>query len=138
MTDKLCYIIAEGLDSMRKYSKELYSKDVLMKAAYAFTDRLYIHLDADETHYKVQLISKSEKDKNEEELYAEFENELIAQETRRMIAEQTKNVREMIVARALSSTIVNNVEEDNIDLLKNEDTYAAEEILQDWFDVYEK
>lgn len=84
------------------------------------------------------MISKSEKDKNEEELYAEFENELIAQETRRMIAEQTKNVREMIVARALSSTIVNNVEEDNIDLLKNEDTYAAEEILQDWFDVYEK
>lgn len=84
------------------------------------------------------MISKSEEDKNEEELYAEFENELIAQETRRMIAEQTKNVREMIVARALSSTIVNNVEEDNIDLLKNEDTYAAEEILQDWFDVYEK
>ena len=32
MTDKLCYIIAEGLDSMGKYSKELYSKDVLMKA----------------------------------------------------------------------------------------------------------
>ena len=84
------------------------------------------------------MISKSEKDKNEEELYAEFENELIAQETRRMIAEQTKNVREMIVARALSSTIVNKVEEDDIDLPKNEDTYAAEEILQDWFDVYEK
>ena len=55
-----------------------------------------------------------------------------------MIAEQTKNIREMIIARALSSTIVNNVEEDNIDLLKNEDAYAAEEILQDWFDVYEK
>ena len=55
-----------------------------------------------------------------------------------MIAEQTKSVREMIVARALSSTIVNKVEEDDIDLPKNEDTYAAEEILQDWFDVYEK
>ena len=31
MTDKLCYIIAEGLDSMRKYSKELYSKELTAK-----------------------------------------------------------------------------------------------------------
>lgn len=43
--------------------KRIYSKEVILKAAYAFTDRLYIHLDADETHYKVQLISKSEEDK---------------------------------------------------------------------------
>lgn len=78
------------MENVRCYAKAFYSKEVILKAAYAFTDRLYIHLDADETHYKVQLISKSEKDKNEEELYAEFENELIAQETRRMIAEQTK------------------------------------------------
>lgn len=78
------------MENVRCYAKEFYSKEVILKAAYAFTDRLYIHLDADETHYKVQLISKSEEDKNEEELYAEFENELIAQETRRMIAEQTK------------------------------------------------
>lgn len=125
------------MENIRYYAKELYSKEVILKAAYAFTDRLYIHLDADATYYKVQLISKEE-NKNEKKLYAEFENELIAQETRRVIAEQTKNIREMIIARALSSTIVNNVEEDNIDLLKNEDAYAAEEILQDWFDVYEK
>lgn len=125
------------MENIRYYAKELYSKEVILKAAYAFTDRLYIHLDADATRYKVQLISKEE-NKNEKELYAEFENELIAQETRRVIAEQTKNIREMIVARALSSTIVNNMEEDNINLLKNEDTYAAKEILQDWFDVYEK
>lgn len=125
------------MENIRYYAKELYSKEVILKAAYAFTDRLYIHLDADATYYKVQLISKEE-NKNEKKLYAEFENELIAQETRRVIAEQTKNIREMIIARALSSTIVNNVEEANIDLLKNEDAYAAEEILQDWFDVYEK
>lgn len=125
------------MENIRYYAKELYSKEVILKAAYAFTDRLYIHLDADATYYKVQLISKEE-NKNEKKLYAEFENELIAQETRRVIAEQTKNIREMIIARALSSTIVNNVEEANIDLLKNEDAYAAEEILQDWFDVYGK
>lgn len=30
-----------------KYNKELYSKIALIKAAYNFTDRAYVHLDAD-------------------------------------------------------------------------------------------
>ena len=126
------------MENIRCYAKELYEKEVILKAAYAFTDRLYIHLDADEMYYKVQLISKSEEDIEEKVLYAEFENELIAQETRKVIAEQTKNIREMIVARALSSTIVNNTKADNVGRLKDEDAYVAEEILQDWFDVYEE
>ena len=76
MTDKLCYIIAEGLDSMRKYSKELYSKDVLMKAAYAFTDDVYVHLDCDNENYMVSVTSKL--DESEENIFNKFENELIA------------------------------------------------------------
>ena len=44
------------MENIRYYAKELYSKEVILKAAYAFTDRLYIHLDADATYYKVQLI----------------------------------------------------------------------------------
>ena len=31
-----------------KYNRELYSKTALIKAAYNFTDRAYLHLDADE------------------------------------------------------------------------------------------
>ena len=34
-----------------KYNKELYSKIALIKAAYNFTDRAYVHLDADKKYY---------------------------------------------------------------------------------------
>ena len=35
--------MSEGV--MKSYAKELYEKEVVVKAAYAFTDRAYIHLD---------------------------------------------------------------------------------------------
>ena len=36
----------------------------------------------------------------------EFENELLAQQARKIVSVKTKNIRELIAARALSSTIV--------------------------------
>lgn len=115
---------------MSKYSKEIYSKEVLLKAAFAFTDKMYIHLDADETYYIVKLTSKTGSD--EEAMYSQFENELITQETRKVVAERTRFIREMIVARALSSTIINKEIED-----KAEQDFKADEILTDWFDQNE-
>ena len=119
----------EGKDgTMRKYSKELYTKEVVMKTAFAFTDNIFIHIDVNDKEYLITL--KAKNDIPEEEMYAQFENELIAQETRLLVAERTKNIREMIVARSLSSTIV------NIGLNEQEETeeFNADEILTDWFD----
>lgn len=118
---------------MKQYSKELYTREVLLKTAYAFTNSMYIHLDVDDQNYLVTLTSKE--NVVESEMYAKFENELIAQETRRLIAKKTKNIREMIVARALSSTMIHqNIEniQENI-----EDDYDADDILKDWFDTDE-
>ncbi len=58
-----------------KYSKELYSKTALIKAAYNFTDKAYLHLDADNDYYYVSLLSKNE---NQEVSEKEFENEILA------------------------------------------------------------
>ena len=113
---------------MREYSKEVYSREVLLKAAYAFTDVLYIHLDADKEKYKVALRTKT--GDSEEDIYEAFENELIAQENRRIISEKTKNIREMIVARSLSSTMVNMDVEDDSEM----NDYNADDILVDWFE----
>ena len=44
-----------------KYNRELYSKIALIKAAYNFTDRAYVHLDADEKYYYVSLNANNEK-----------------------------------------------------------------------------
>lgn len=43
-----------------KYSKELYSKTALIKAAYNFTDKAYLHLDDDKDYYYVSIVSKNE------------------------------------------------------------------------------
>lgn len=113
---------------MRKYSKELYTKEVIMKTAFAFTDEVFIHIDVDDKNYMISLTAK--KNIVEEEMYARFENELIAQETRLLVAEKTKHIREMIVARSLSSTIINTSLEEQDDL----EEFNANEILIDWFE----
>lgn len=113
---------------MKKYAKELYSKEVLLKAAFAFTDSMYIHLDVDNDYYMVVL--KSKKEEAEELLYKKFENELIAQATRLLVSNKTKNIREMIIARALSSTMIDlSSEEEEV----NEE-FDANDILTDWFE----
>lgn len=111
-----------------KLSKELYNKDTLIKTAYVFTDRAYIHLDMDESDYIVEIIPKDTTDLGI--IYKEFENELIFQEARKTIATDTKTIREMIIARAFASTMV------SIDGLEetSQNDYSADEILKDWFE----
>ena len=117
---------------MKLYSKEIYDKEVFLKAAYAFTDCAYVHLDADENNYKITLIPKD--DFSEEQLYFKFGNELIAQQTRKIVAGKTQHIREMIVARALSSTVVNmGTDSERVDM-----NYDSDSILKDWFQENEK
>lgn len=117
---------------VKKYAKELYAKEVIMKAAYMFTDCAFIHLDVDTDNYLVSMKSKAKE--SEEILLNRFENELIVQQARYMVTRDTKNIREMIVARALSSTIVNLVKEPETPGNK----YNANDILTDWYDTDEK
>ena len=118
--------------NQRKFSKELYEKEVLFKAVYALLDRAYFHLDSDSQYYFISIIPKEEEDI--EILFHKLEDNLIAEETRRMIAEKTKNIREMIVARALASTIV--VDDSIVE--EKEGTFDSEEILKDWFEENEE
>ena len=46
-----------------RFSKELYSKVALIKAAYNFTDRAYVHLDADQHYYYVTVEAKQDEKK---------------------------------------------------------------------------
>ena len=55
-----------------KYSKEIYDKDVLVKAAYSLSDTAYFHLDADEKHYLVEIVPKDPNDSSDYE--KRFEN----------------------------------------------------------------
>ena len=115
--------------SVFRLKKELYSKIALIKAAYNFTDKAYIHLDADKDYYIVTLKFKEGCNIKEDE----FVNEMLAQSVRHEVYIQTKNIRELILARALGSSVVledENSYSDNIE----ENKFVEDEILKDWFE----
>lgn len=108
-----------------KFNKELYSKPSLFKTCYKYLDDFYIHLDQDDTYYYVFIESKSEKSIID---IKEFQNEMMDQMNREIVFSQTKNIREILMARAFASTVV--YDESVVEDFENDDS----EMLKDWFD----
>ena len=118
-----------------KFKRELYPKEALLKAAYHFIDRCYIYVDLTEDEYIVRITTKI--DIPDDVTEHEFENELLAQTVRYHVYSQTHVIREILLARAMSSTITgSNTELENADLPDSLDN--LENILTDWFDKNEK
>ena len=86
-----------------KFKHELYPKEALLKAAYHFIDRCYIHVDLVEDEFIVRLTPKT--DAVDDVTEHEFENELLAQAVRYHVYSQTHTIREILMARSMSSTI---------------------------------
>lgn len=116
-----------------KFRKELYPKVALIKAAYNFTDVAYVHLDADDSYYYVTLSPKQGIDAEVDE--RSFVNEMLAQCVRHEIYLQTKNIRELLLARAMATSVI--VDEDSIDSDNQTEAFAEEDILRDWFSGHE-
>lgn len=111
-----------------KFSKELYSKIALIKAAYNYTDIAYVHLDADDVYYYVSIENKKPGQEINEQ---DFINEMLAQSVRHEIYQQTKNIRELLLARAMATSVIveNGIEENE----KVNGLFNENEILKDWF-----
>ena len=113
-----------------RFSKNIYPKNALIKSAYNFTDKAYLHLDENADEYIVSIIFKDESTFD----YDEFENEMLTQTVRYEVYKQTKDIRKLTVARALASTVIDElpndeeVEDNDIDI---------NNILIDWFDKNE-
>lgn len=114
-----------------KFNKNIYSKIALIKAAYNFTDKAYIHLDITDGNYLVNIEFKEKCNDVSEE---EFLNEMLAQTVRHEVYIQTKNIRELLLARSLSSSIIADVDSDLKNSIEENEEYAAEDILKDWFE----
>jgi His-Xaa-Ser system protein HxsD len=111
------------------FKKELYPKEALIKAAYSFIDRCYIYLDHSDTEYIVELKPKDHDAQTSHE--DGFKNELLAQTVRLQVYKQTHVIREILMARAMATTLI--VEAPPAET--NEDTDLSE-ILLDWFDKH--
>ncbi len=117
-----------------EYDAEIYEKTALIKAAYAFIHEFYIHLERnDHGNYLVRFTPKTEA--AAENVVERFENELLAQVVRQHVYRETKNLREIMVARAMASSMI--VEDDVADETVAEaecaEKYDLEDILTDWF-----
>lgn len=98
----------------------------MLKVAYRFTDKAYIHLDIEDKYFIVDISLKNNDTAINEN---DFKNEILAQMVRLNIGNRTKNIRALIIARALSSTIIDNENDAQIE----EYNANIKEILKDWF-----
>ena len=116
-----------------KFQTSLYSKKALFKAAYSFTDKAYIHIDLQGKYYVVNIEMKDSGYDIEEK---DFQNEILAQMVRCYIRSETENIRELIMARAFASTVIEDVEKEQEPLLEA-DNVDIRDVLRDWFEKYE-
>lgn len=114
--------------------KDLFDGETVMKAAFAFIDRAYIHVTEDKTQWFVNIELK-DKEKNNQ-IPKEFENELLVQAVRLNVYNKTHVIREILLARAMTSSIVD--QDDPIERIEAEQKDISDEelntILKDWFD----
>lgn len=110
-----------------KYKKDLYKKNVLFKTCYKFTDKAYVHLDADAIDYIVSISAKDPMDLTDYE--QEFSNQMIEETNREIVIAQTQNIRQILFARSMASTVL--YDEEIADIDTNVEDKSA---MKDWFD----
>lgn len=117
-----------------RFRKELYSKIALIKAAYNYTDIAYVHLDADEHYYYVTIEPKVS---GQTVSKLDFENEMLTQSVRHEVYQQTKNIRELLLARAMATSVIVDKNLDD-DASQQDEVLTDDNILKDWFTANEK
>ena len=90
----------------------IYSLDVILRTAYKFTDRVYVHLQRDSGGC-IEVLMRSKGTGDVGSTLGDFENELIDQRLRDLVAEDTRVTRDLIMAHAFSKVAVINGDLEN-------------------------
>ena len=111
-----------------RLDKGIYEKTVMLKTAKAFTDRAYIHLSQTPSSWVISLTPKDGIILRD----GDFENELVTQQLRYDLIQSITELRTILIARAMASTIV---DENDSDMNKKEEPVVADEddILKEWY-----
>lgn len=105
---------------------DVYPLDVIYGASFVYVDRAFVMLDRrDDNHVLVSLTSRLKSDEEGlRNLAGAFANELLTQALRETIARKTQKIRELVINRALYSTLdsgsagdMDFEEEDDLDFL---------------------
>lgn len=117
-------------------NQNIYKKQTIMQVAYQFIDGYYVYLDVAEEeadYIKVVLEPKPEVMKVAKDAAGEFLNELLNQNLREAVEEKTKEVRELVLARALFHSYLDAKPETGDETLEE---YHIDTIAKDWFDEH--
>ena len=120
-----------------RVDKNIYSKQVLLKTAYSFSDRAYLHLSQDDQSWIIQWTNMPDQTIIPEM----FENEMLSQQLREELVEKTRDVRTLLLSRAFASSVLDTESTDTgtpnnaDDSMLNADGVVAEDILKGWFDA---
>ena len=121
----------DGRIEFRVY-KEVYPLKAIYRAAYLFTDKYYIGLDQTEETYIIKFSGK-EKTCDYDDVGA-FQNELLNQNLKLALSNDTREIRELIVTRALYSSFLPEENEEVSISETSEQEYDLDEIAKAWYE----
>lgn len=136
------YIVRDNMAEIT-ISKTLYPLITIKKAIANYMEDVYVKLEEDKDNIIIKLQLQENKD-NLEKIVGEFYNELLRESLRYDISCETKNLRELIIARALYTTCidVDENEETSENQYKKEDNgtvleedFNIDDIAVNWFDT---
>ena len=115
-----------------RVNKELYPLKAIYRAAYLFTDKYYIGLYQTEGTYIIKFSGK-EKTCDYDDVGA-FQNELLNQNLKLALSNDTREIRELIVTRALYSSFLPEENEEVSISETSEQEYDLNEIAKAWYE----
>jgi len=111
----------------------IYCKEVILKTAYLFVDDYYMFISYKSNHI-ITVSIQNKKDLPLSDIDKRFSNELIAQMVHYDLSNTNRNIKDLILGRALYSTYFD-ADEENIVNEKDEVSlkYSLDDIAVDWF-----
>lgn len=128
----LDYKVQEDGRIVFKVDKGLYPLKAIYRAAYLYTDKYYIGLDQTEKEYIIKFSGKKKHCDYDD--VGQFQNELLNQSLKMALSNDTREIRELIVTRALYSSFLPEELDKNDDREESSEEYNLEEIAKAWYE----
>lgn len=98
------FLQTDGSGLLAEVDLGVYSMSALLRVAYRFTDRCYLHLQRIDEHVVEVRFRARSADARMDDVAGAFCNELLDQTLREIIARESEPVRNLVLAHALSRT----------------------------------
>jgi len=125
------YIIDNG-KAVFRLQQAVYPTIAVLKTAFIFIDDYYIYLSMDESELVVTMKRKSSAAVSES-VVGEFYNEMLNQLIRLYVSNETKHIRELIIARAIHNACLES-ETAEAPPISDQSDYHLNDIIQNWFE----